>query len=125
MFKTKYEIKNWLKSHSIDNYVIHDDLSVTVNGDVYLKDCNIDKLPLKFRETGYFDISFNRLETLKGVPDKVNGDFDCGANKLTSLDFFPSYVSQDAYVIYNKIKKIDEKYKLQVNGQLFDYENNK
>lgn len=81
------EIETWLKEHSINNFIISEDLYVTVHGNVNLNErLNGQKLPIKFKMVdGYFDISNNNLTTLEGCPKTVTRDFNCSKNKLTSL----------------------------------------
>jgi hypothetical protein len=61
------EIEAWLKEHSINNYMISEDLYITVQGNVNLNErLNGKKLPVKFKMVdGYFDISNNDLLPLK------------------------------------------------------------
>ena len=86
------EIENWLKEHSINNYMISEDFYITVQGNVNLNGrLNGKKLPIKFKMVdGYFDISNNNLSTLEGCPKIVTKDFNCSKNKLNSLFEGPS-----------------------------------
>ena len=81
------DIEEWLKKFSISNYIISNDLYVSVFGSVNLNgklDCK--KLPVKFKTIdGYFDISNNSLESLEGCPESVLKDFNCSFNNLKSL----------------------------------------
>jgi hypothetical protein len=81
------------KKYNIENYTINDDGSIDVNGDVFLYNCNITELPLRFNKvSGDFDCSWNRLTSLKGGPRWVGGSFSCQYNQLPSLEFSPDYV---------------------------------
>lgn len=86
------EIEAWLKEHSINNYMISEDLNITVQGNVNLNGkLNGKKLPVKFSMVdGYFDISSNELTSLEGCPKVVTKDFNCSKNKLGSLFEGPS-----------------------------------
>ena len=44
---------------------------------------------------GYFDCANNKLTTLKGAPQKVDGYFDCANNNLTTLEGAPQKVGRD------------------------------
>lgn len=81
------EIKAWLDAHEVSNYIINNDLSVTVNGNVNLNGILAEKvLPVKFKDVvGYFDISNNSLISLEGSPHSVTRDFNCSNNQLESL----------------------------------------
>jgi len=85
------KIEALLKSDFIieGEYTINDDLTVSVDGDVYWNS-NKPKLSVTFSEvTGKFDCSSSNLESLEGAPKKVK-EFDCGYNKnLTSLEEGP------------------------------------
>ena len=85
--KSVPEIEEWLNKFSISNYIITDDLQVSVFGNVNLN-AKIEgkKLPISFKSVdGYFDISNNSLESLEGTPWSVLKDFNCSDNKLESL----------------------------------------
>lgn len=101
------EIENWLKEHSINNYMISEDLYVSVQGNVNLNErLNGKKIPIKFdRIEGYFDISNNNLTTLEGCPKVVVKDFNCSKNKLVSLFDAPTEVG-DFDCSYNQLKTL-------------------
>ncbi len=101
------EIENWLKEHSINNYMISEDLYVSVQGNVNLNErLNGKKIPIKFdRIEGYFDISNNNLTTLEGCPKVVVKDFNCSKNKLVSLFDAPTEVG-DFDCSYNQLKSL-------------------
>ena len=81
------------KRYKIKNYIINDDGSIDVVGDVDLCDKGLTEFPLRFNKvTGNFICDDNQLTTLKGCPRWVGGSFACGSNKLTSLEFNPEYV---------------------------------
>lgn len=72
-FKSNIDIHSICEKHGIENYTINDDMSIDVNGSVYLHEKRIDKLPLQFREvTGNFWCDFNNLTSLKGSPTIVD-----------------------------------------------------
>lgn len=78
----------------ITDYIINDDYSIDVSGDVNLAySKGIKRLPLRFRNvTGYFFCMGNSLTTLKGCPEYVGGDFCCSSNKLTNMEFSPKKI---------------------------------
>ena len=93
MLKTKEKIEDWLNKHEIKNYIINDDLTVDVNGDVRLEGRGIKKIPFKFNKViGDFNIGINYLTTLNGSPEIVSGDFFCNLNKLKTLEYSPKEV---------------------------------
>lgn len=85
--KSVPDIEEWLKKFSVSNYIINDDLEVSVFGNVNLNGkLKCKKLPIKFKSVdGYFDISNNELTSLEGSPESVIKDFNCSSNKLGSL----------------------------------------
>lgn len=101
------EIEKWLKEHSINNYVISEDLYVSVQGNVNLNErLNGKKIPIKFdRIEGYFDISNNKLTSLEGCPKTVARDFNCSRNNLISLFDCPTEVG-DFDCSYNQLKTL-------------------
>jgi hypothetical protein len=64
------------KRYNIIDYIINDDLSINVDGGVYLEKKKLEYLPLKFNYVGVdFICSNNKLESLKGCPQTVGGGF--------------------------------------------------
>ena len=79
LLKTHEEVVNWLDENNIKDYIINDNLSVDINGDVELFSLNA-VLPIRFKNvSGYFDCSSIDLTTLLGCPSIVGGDFNCWA----------------------------------------------
>ena len=116
--KSKEEIEAWLEKYEVEDYEIHDDLTVSLNRILYLFSVNIHSIPIKFRKTksievsenqltsldwapevvdGDFNVRVNSITSLEGGPREVKGSFDCGENKLTSLEGGPKEVG-DGYV---------------------------
>ena len=101
------EIERWLKDHSINNYIISEDLYITVQGNVNLNQkLNVKKLPVKFKIVdGYFDISNNNLTSLAGSPKIVTRDFNCSRNNLISLFEGPNEVG-DFDCSHNRLENL-------------------
>ncbi len=100
------DIEKWLKKMYIDSYDIHDDLTVDVNGDVFLKG-NIKYIPIQFGTVkGEFDCSGLEIKTLKGCPSIVYGTFSCNHNKLASLQYAPEEVGGSFDCSHNKLKTL-------------------
>jgi len=92
------------KGYRIKNYIINEDGSIDVNGDVNLIGKRLKRLPLKFRNvSGNFDCSKNRLVSLEGSPEFVGGAFFCNYNNLTSLKGGPKKVYNIFNCSYNNI----------------------
>lgn len=90
MLKNKNEMEIWLNTYKIKNYVINEDLTVDVNGDVYLCWEKLDEIPIQFGLVqGNFICHRNNLKSLKGSPKKVGGHFNCAWNRLSSLEGCP------------------------------------
>ena len=78
------------KEYEIVNYTINDDYTIDVDGDIYMGNKGLSKIPLKFNIViGYFDCSDNMLSTLISGPEYVRGYFDCSNNELTTLEGSP------------------------------------
>ncbi len=107
------EISSICKQYNITNYIINNDGSIDVKGDVDLKgklfwdtftitpgygernNYTLDRIPLKFRNvTGSFDCRFNKIRTLEGCPTSVGGDFFISDNLLESLNGCPREVGR-------------------------------
>jgi hypothetical protein len=96
--------------YGIQNYTINPDGSIDVNGNVWLFNKNLTKLPLKFNKvSGNFSCSDNKnnLTSLDGCPNYVGGDFYCHNNEITSLEGCPNYVGGDFYCHNNEITSLE------------------
>ena len=107
-------ISSWLKGQRINSFVINEDLSVSVIGDVNihmgkpLYGCN--ELPVKFRDvSGNFNCSNNYLKSLAGCPVRVIGNFSCADNKLK--DMVGSPIEVCGYFSCNNNEYLDEIFK--------------
>ena len=93
LFESFSEIESICRKYGITNYTINSDGSVDVNGDVYLSNEGLTKLPLKFNiVSGGFYCFDNKLTSLEGAPKEVGGHFDCSYNELKSLEGAPKEV---------------------------------
>lgn len=117
------QVKTWLYKMGIKNYTINDDLSVDVDGSVYIHEKKIKEIPISFNKvTGNFKCTEINLTTLKGVPNEVGGDFNCSYNNLTSLEYSPTIVTGDFKCVANMITSL-KGCPIRVND--FDCSNNK
>ncbi|MCK9475625.1 MAG: hypothetical protein M0R46_06895 [Candidatus Muirbacterium halophilum] len=92
------EIEAICEKYNIKNYIINEDDSIDVDGNVDLFNKGLKVLPLKFRKvSGNFKCSFNKLTSLKGSPQSVGGWFDCNDNQLTSLEGAPQSIGGSFY----------------------------
>ena len=83
------------EKYNIKNYIINEDGTIDVNGNVDLHNKQLTILPLKFRNvSGYFDCSSNKLTSLEGAPQNVGGGFYCSGNRLTNLIGSPQIVNE-------------------------------
>lgn len=91
--KSEEEVIKLCDEYKIDDYIINDDLSIDVNGDVWLAHLKKYHIPINFNIVkGYFNCYDSKLITLEGAPKEVGDYFSCGSNKLTSLEYSPIYV---------------------------------
>jgi len=108
MLNTKEEIEKWLNKYEVENFVINDDLTVDVNGDVSLYSKLIKQFPFKFGVIiGSFYCFNNYLESLKNSPDKVNGNFNCSYNNLTSLEHCSQIIGGDFDCSKNNLTSLE------------------
>ena len=90
LFESFENIDIICRKYNIIDYTINIDGSIDTDDNVDLDYLILTKLPLKFNKiNGYFDCSRNKLTTLKGCPEKVNGDFYSDNNEKK---FTPSYI---------------------------------
>ena len=81
------QIEEWLKEYNIKNYTINDDLTIDVDGFVFLNKENLKEFPdyIQFGVVkSYFSCYRNQLTSLRGCPREVREYFDCSYNSLTS-----------------------------------------
>lgn len=101
-------VQSWLHQFDIYNYVILDDLSVNIKGDVYLHNTHIEEFKVQFNEvSGSFICSYNRLKSLKGSPRIVEKTFDCSNNQITSLIEGPKQVGRHYDFSYNQVSSLE------------------
>lgn len=100
-----------IRDHSmiIDQWIVNDDGSIDVNGNVefssHIK--YLSKIPLRFNKvTGDFDCSGLGLKTLEGCPIEVGGTFDCTYSQFSSLEYAPKKVG-GAFVFDNTVKSLN------------------
>jgi len=97
--QSKEEIKILLQKYNIKNYIINNDGSIDVNGDINLYNKKLTELPFKFGNViGNFDCSHNQLTSLKGAPQIVY-DFHCSSNLLINLKGSPQEIGGSFFVV--------------------------
>jgi len=105
---TRDEVIEVCRKYKIENYTINDDLSIDVDGEVYLQEKDLKHLPLKFNYvSGNFNCFVNKLKTLEGSPQTVEGNFDCSFNGLKSLEGCPKTVEGNFYCSGNELKTLE------------------
>jgi len=96
------------REYGITNYTINDDGSIDGDGDVYLSNSNLTKLPLNFNHiSGDFNCQVNKLTSLEGAPKEVDGDFYCDENQLISLKGAPLSVGGVFNCRHNKLTSLE------------------
>jgi hypothetical protein len=102
------EIDQICRKYGIKKYTLNGDGSIDVDGDVYLNNRELSKLPLKF---GVVSVNFycygNRLTTLEGAPREVGANFNCSGNQLISLEGSPREVGAGFYCHYNQLISLE------------------
>ena len=102
------QVKQWLDENEVNNYTINDDLTVDVDGDVYIwhdiTNTTLSKLPIQFGKVmGNFYCNGCLLITLDGSPYYVGGNFHCNSNYLTTLEHCPEYIGGQFNCTSNKL----------------------
>ena len=96
------------EKYRIENYTINNDLTIDVDGGVYLGEKDLKHLPLKFNYvSGIFVCRINKLKSLEGCPKTVNGSFFCSDNKLKSLEGCPKTVGDGFYCSNNELRDLE------------------
>ena len=102
------EIIEICEKYKITNYTINPDGSINVDGDTYLRNLNLDKIPLKFNKvSGWFKVSFNILETLENSPIEVGGHFHWSSNNLKNLIGLPSKIFGPVRCVHNPLESLE------------------
>ena len=105
---TREEVIEVCEKYKIEKYSINDDLSIDVDGDVYLDGQSLEYLPLKFNYIeGSFDCHFNELKSLEGCPEKVGGTFNCSFNQLKTLEGSPRTINGRFSCSNNELKTLE------------------
>lgn len=111
VYTKKELIENSLERFGIKNYVVNDDLSVDVDGDVNFysnRNSKMYEIPFNFKNvSGNFIIMFCELKSLKGSPKYVGGRFKANDNKLSSLIGAPEEVGGDFDVRFNDLTSLE------------------
>ena len=106
--ESKEDIDSICKKFGIKNYTINEDSTIDVDGNVYINNKRLTKLPLKFgKVSGGFYCSDNQLKSLSGAPLSVGGGFNCSSNQLKSLSGSPLSVGGNFYCDSNQLKSLD------------------
>lgn len=115
---TNEYIEEICKLHNIRNYTINDDKSIDVTGNISFFSNGITELPLNFNKVdGDFDLSFNNLTTLKGIPKEVNSLY-LVHNELTRLDYVPEIVKTHLDLSFNKLTDMKDLNRIKSIGTL-------
>ncbi|MCK9476809.1 MAG: hypothetical protein M0R46_12860 [Candidatus Muirbacterium halophilum] len=102
------EIEAICEKYNIKNYIINEDDSIDVDGNVDLFSKGLKVLPLKFRKvSGDFKCDYNQLISLEGAPQSIGGYFNCISNHLTSLEGCPQYIGGSFYCSSNQLTSLE------------------
>lgn len=105
--QTQEEVSEWLYSTGIFDFIIHDDLTVTVNDHVFFYMIGIDRIPIQFKHIkGDLFIGGNNLESLKGLPIVLDGMLTIAGEQIESLKYLPQKIG-GAIKLYNNQKLHD------------------
>ena len=108
LFENFDEIESICKKFGITNWKVNPDGLIDVYGSIDLRGKGLNELPLKFgKVNGYFNCSWNKLETLEGCPKEVGNYFNCSMNKLESLKGGPSKVGLTFDCCHNKLTSLE------------------
>lgn len=118
---SKYLIEYWLKKNNDANYIINDDLSVDVDGDVNIISKKLDKIPIKYNNIkGNFDCSNNNLSTFDNFPEYVGNYMWCNQNEFISLKGFSTYIGKSLVLDENKLTNLIGLSHMNIDLVIFD-----
>ena len=84
------EIDSLCEKYGIEDYIINSDGTIDVNNKVDLRERDLTKIPLKFRNVrGDFYCINNSLTSLVNSPKEVIGNFSFGNNRVSSFKDVP------------------------------------
>ena len=126
-FGPKKDKEQWLWYLNLLDYKVHEDGSVSIDGNFSMASRSSSVIPFNFRSAHTFDCSDNKLTSLKGAPRyaekfycqsnqltsleggpvEVKVVFACSLNKLTSLEGAPVKVGGSFYCDYNKLTSLE------------------
>ena len=102
------ELIKKLEYFNIENYTINSDGTIDVEGNVYLSNKDLTKIPFKFgKVTGHFYCYSNQLTSLDGCPRDVGRDFCCNRNILKDLIGGPQDVSGSYTCNNNRLESLE------------------
>ena len=116
----------WLNLYYIKDYMINDDLTIDVYGDVILTNNDIIEFPeyIKFNNiTGRFLCDYCLLKNLKGCPTSVGGSFYCDHNHLINLAGCPEKIGGTFVCTFNHLTDLVNGPKLVQGSYLCSYNN--
>jgi hypothetical protein len=91
--KLKNIVYKYGKNKDNDEYYKETPDGITVDGDIWLNDKDIDNIPFKFFQVkGDFLVHNNRLGTLKNSPIIVGGNYNISNNNLNNLKYAPKHI---------------------------------
>ncbi len=123
-FNNEQEIRDICKKYKITNYVINNDGSIDVDGNVNLNGYNLTRFPIIFNKVnGDFSCRDNKLSKLEGSPKEVGNSFDCSNNNLKSLINSPKEVGNSFRCSNNHLTSLE--YSPERVGNIFNCSFNK
>ena len=80
----------------------------TYDGNLYCHNIGFDSLKgAPEKVNGDFSCLHNHLTSLEGAPEKVEGDFSCSENQLTSLEGAPKEVNGNFHCVDNQLTSLE------------------
>ncbi len=92
------DIRNWLHDNYVYDYIIHDDLTVSVHDRLNFTNFGLYHIPVKFKRVGSnVDCASNNLTDLHWAPEIVGGYFNCTRNKLKTFEGISKHIKETIY----------------------------
>jgi hypothetical protein len=93
------------REYNVYEYTLNDDMSLDVDGDVYIFNAGLTKMPFKLNTVGGSLLLYNNsLINMDGLPKTVNSTFNISRNKLDSMVGGPISVGESYHINGNNIR---------------------
>ncbi len=103
----------------LKNFTINKDMTVSVNGDVFIPN-TLEALPFKFdKVSGDFYAAYSLLTDMTNMPNEVGGSFNISYSKIGEIEGMPRKIGGDFIATDLTTKNYYTPYPLQIRGNTY------